>query len=193
MEKGQWLRITHMDGEPQYSGKIGKVEHVDDAGHIHGTWGGCAIIPKTDSYELLTDEQAEAIIAEEKRKADEYVPPYVENARKVEVPFVAVRALSRLERLNGVQAKQYECKVVLDLNGCYEMNKNIEADGYRGRKWLVCGVPDNMCARIYDRIRRNIGQDCCPKCLVTPCDLRKSEDDYLPAIDQACELAMKVV
>ncbi len=40
---GDTIHITLMDGEPQYSGKEGVVTHIDDAGQIHGTWGGCAV------------------------------------------------------------------------------------------------------------------------------------------------------
>ena len=50
---GKTIRIEYMDGEPQYSGKTGVVEFVDDIGQLHGTWGGCAIIPGTDHYSVL--------------------------------------------------------------------------------------------------------------------------------------------
>jgi len=53
IEIGDTLRIDCMDGEPQYSGKTGIVESVDDWGQIHGTWGGCALIPGTDSYTII--------------------------------------------------------------------------------------------------------------------------------------------
>lgn len=193
MKKGQWIRIINMEGEPQYGGKIGQVEFIDDAGQIHGTWGGLAL-QQRDSYELLTDEQVAEIKAEEAREASEYKPPFVEGARPVEVPFVATRSLSRLERLNGAEPKQVMCKVILDLNGRAEYYRQLVAehgDNFRGGKACIIGVPDNMCGQIYDRIKRNIGQDCCPVCRVVPCDMRKNEEDYLPAIDQACELAMK--
>ena len=32
------IRIIFMSGEPQYNGKEGVVEYVDDAGQLHGTW-----------------------------------------------------------------------------------------------------------------------------------------------------------
>ena len=51
--KGDKIRILYMEGEPQYAGREGTVQHIDDAGQIHGTWGGCAIIPGTDSYEVI--------------------------------------------------------------------------------------------------------------------------------------------
>lgn len=55
--KGDKIRILYMDGEPQYEGREGIVQHIDSAGQIHGTWGGCALIPGTDSYEVLENEQ----------------------------------------------------------------------------------------------------------------------------------------
>jgi hypothetical protein len=42
-----------MEGEPQYTDREGVVTHIDDAGQIHGTWGGCAIIPEVDTYIIL--------------------------------------------------------------------------------------------------------------------------------------------
>ena len=50
---GDKIRIIVMEGEPLYSGREGTVTHIDDAGQLHGSWGGCAIIPGTDSYEVL--------------------------------------------------------------------------------------------------------------------------------------------
>ena len=42
-----------MDGEPQYTNREGVVTHIDDAGQIHRTWGGCAVIPEVDTYIIL--------------------------------------------------------------------------------------------------------------------------------------------
>jgi len=53
MKVGDKIRIIRMDGEPQYDGKTGTVTHVDDAGQIHGTWGGCALIPGVDNYTVI--------------------------------------------------------------------------------------------------------------------------------------------
>ena len=50
---GDTIRIIEMEGEPHYAGREGVVTHIDDAGQIHGTWGGCAIIPKVDTYITL--------------------------------------------------------------------------------------------------------------------------------------------
>lgn len=52
------IRIIHMDGEPQYDGKEGIVESVDDEGQLHGTWGGCAVNPEVDKYEVLDGTEA---------------------------------------------------------------------------------------------------------------------------------------
>lgn len=48
-----------MDGEPQYSGKTGVVKHIDSIGQIHGTWGGCALVPDTDDFEIIEGEDTE--------------------------------------------------------------------------------------------------------------------------------------
>ena len=55
MKKGQWLKVLYMVGEPHYTGKIGQVESTDDRGQIHGTWGGCALIPGVDSFEIIKE------------------------------------------------------------------------------------------------------------------------------------------
>ena len=50
---GDKIHIIYMDGEPQYTGREGIVKYIDDAGQIHGTWGGCALIPESDSWEII--------------------------------------------------------------------------------------------------------------------------------------------
>lgn len=50
---GKTIEIIYMEGEPQYTGKTGVVEYVDGLGQLHGTWGGCAIIPETDSFRII--------------------------------------------------------------------------------------------------------------------------------------------
>ena len=45
---GQKLKIIDMKDEPSYKGKTGVITNIDDANQIHGTWGGCAIIPDKD-------------------------------------------------------------------------------------------------------------------------------------------------
>lgn len=50
---GDCIRIISMDGEPQYAGKEGIVKCIDSLGQIHGTWGGCALIPGVDSFVIV--------------------------------------------------------------------------------------------------------------------------------------------
>lgn len=52
---GKTVKIINMKGEPQYSGKIGVVKSVDDIGQLHGSWGGCAIQPENDTFEIIED------------------------------------------------------------------------------------------------------------------------------------------
>ena len=54
---GDAIRIIDMDGEPHYAGREGTVLSIDSIGQIHGTWGGCAIIPGTDLYEVLSTKE----------------------------------------------------------------------------------------------------------------------------------------
>ena len=53
---GDKIKIINMEGEPQYTNRKGVVTHIDDAAQIHGTWGGCAVIPKVDTYIILKRE-----------------------------------------------------------------------------------------------------------------------------------------
>ena len=50
---GDTIKIIKMEGEPQYTDREGVVTHIDDAGQIHGTWGGCAVIPEVDEFIIL--------------------------------------------------------------------------------------------------------------------------------------------
>ncbi len=50
---GKKIRIIDMSGEPGYSGREGTVTFVDDMGQLHGTWGGLAVIPNEDDYEVI--------------------------------------------------------------------------------------------------------------------------------------------
>lgn len=57
LKAGCYIKIKNMESEPEYSGKVGKVILIDDANQIHGTWGGCALIPEVDEFEALPDER----------------------------------------------------------------------------------------------------------------------------------------
>lgn len=51
---GDTIRIIEMQGEPQYTGREGVVRSIDDMGQLHGSWGGLAVIPGEDQFELIT-------------------------------------------------------------------------------------------------------------------------------------------
>lgn len=51
---GDEIRIYHLKGEDShYDGVTGVVEHIDSLGQLHGTWGGLAVIPEEDDFEVL--------------------------------------------------------------------------------------------------------------------------------------------
>lgn len=50
---GDKLKIIYMEGEPHYNGKTRTVNHIDSIGQIHGTWGGLAIQPEHDRWEVI--------------------------------------------------------------------------------------------------------------------------------------------
>lgn len=53
IEIGQTIKIVCMKGEPQYTGKIGTVQHIDSKNQAHGTWGGLALQPEHDEWEVI--------------------------------------------------------------------------------------------------------------------------------------------
>ena len=58
MEKvkiGDLIKVIKMEGEPDYSNRVGTVTAIDGIGQLHGTWGGLAIIPEKDTYQLLKE------------------------------------------------------------------------------------------------------------------------------------------
>ena len=57
---GNTIRIIRMSDDGgkdlqarMYNGRSGVVEHIDSIGQLHGTWGGLAIIPETDEFEVI--------------------------------------------------------------------------------------------------------------------------------------------
>ena len=50
---GDKIRIISMEGEPAYSGKEGVIEVIDSIGQLHGSWGGCALIPDIDKFVIV--------------------------------------------------------------------------------------------------------------------------------------------
>ena len=51
---GTVIRIIHLEGEnSDYDGRQGAVDRIDDMGNLHGTWGGLAIIPEKDEFDVI--------------------------------------------------------------------------------------------------------------------------------------------
>lgn len=56
---GDFILIKTMRDEKPYTGKFGQVTLIDDADQIHGTWGGCALIPGVDEFDVISKERFE--------------------------------------------------------------------------------------------------------------------------------------
>lgn len=52
---GDRIHIIHMFMELDYDDVEGVVEYIDDEGQLHGTWGGLAVIPEVDTFEVIKD------------------------------------------------------------------------------------------------------------------------------------------
>ena len=57
---GDTIRIIRMDDQVgkdlqarEYNGQTDIVEYIDSIGQLHGTWGGLAIIPEVDEFEIV--------------------------------------------------------------------------------------------------------------------------------------------
>lgn len=50
---GDRIHIINMEDEPDYKDREGVVEHIDDIGQLHGTWGGCGLLPDVDTYIVI--------------------------------------------------------------------------------------------------------------------------------------------
>jgi hypothetical protein len=57
---GDKIRIIHLDDcdgtdwqAQRYNGKEGVIEHIDSIGQLHGTWGGLAVNPQCDDFEII--------------------------------------------------------------------------------------------------------------------------------------------
>ena len=53
---GDKIKILYMEGEPSYTNKEGVIKSIDDLGMLHGTWGGVAVIPEKDTFEVIDDD-----------------------------------------------------------------------------------------------------------------------------------------
>ena len=51
---GDKIKIIQLAGEgDRYRSVEGVVTNVDSIGQLHGTWGGLAVIPEEDEFEIL--------------------------------------------------------------------------------------------------------------------------------------------
>lgn len=50
---GKTIIVTINDPWHPMYGVQGVVEHVDDMGQLHGTWGGLAVVPGVDDIEII--------------------------------------------------------------------------------------------------------------------------------------------
>lgn len=55
MKVGDKIRIIKMEGEPHYNGKEGVITVIDSIGQLHGTWGGLAVNPHVDEFEVIEE------------------------------------------------------------------------------------------------------------------------------------------
>lgn len=57
VQEGDTIRITRFDDpyipKGSYIGKEGVITKIDDAGQLHGTWGGLAVIPGEDGFTVI--------------------------------------------------------------------------------------------------------------------------------------------
>ena len=54
---GETIEIVKMVGEPEYDGRRGTISHIDDAGHLHGTWGSLSVMPDVDYIIKIEEER----------------------------------------------------------------------------------------------------------------------------------------
>ena len=50
---GDKIRIVKMVDVEKYNNTEGKITKIDDMGQLHGTWGGLALIPEVDDFEVI--------------------------------------------------------------------------------------------------------------------------------------------
>ena len=60
VNKGDTIRIIRMNDyggkdlqARMYNGRSGLVDYIDSLGQLHGTWGGLALIPEVDDFEIV--------------------------------------------------------------------------------------------------------------------------------------------
>ena len=59
VHEGDTIRITKLDDpyDNSYVGRVGVVTHIDSMGQLHGDWGGLAVIPGEDEFEVIKSKE----------------------------------------------------------------------------------------------------------------------------------------
>lgn len=119
-----------MDGEPDYSGRVGIITHIDDAGQLHGTWGGCAVIPTIDTIDSTIDS------IEETKKTSYDSDMIIErkwampNKNTFDIKPIHELILSELTDglwIDPFANKNKLAKVTNDLNPAYDTDYHLDA------------------------------------------------------------------
>ena len=53
-DKIRSIRLDDPYAIDTYNGREGYVRDIDDLGQLHGTWGGLAVIPEEDEFEVIS-------------------------------------------------------------------------------------------------------------------------------------------
>lgn len=176
---GDWLRIDCMQGEPQYTGKIGQIDHIDSKGYLHGTWGGCSILPE-DNYTLLSEEEAKKLIEEERQKKIAAIPPKWELPQEEFSIIADMTAVpSRLQRLNGIMPYKIRVKVVFKPNGSFNSSHKYERTIHH-----VNGIAESHYEYIRSLLNNKLKQNCCYSIEFEPCDVRKDIAQITKAVEE---------
>ena len=102
VKEGDKIRIIHLEGEDNsYDGKEGTVERIDSIGQLHGTWGGLAIIPGVDDFEIISESLKEA-------KKDEEKPTDPDQAKLDAHTMLNNLVADEIEAIDGYEAAKAE-------------------------------------------------------------------------------------
>ena len=110
-KEGDKIRIIHLEGEDtSYDGKEGTVEHIDGIGQLHGTWGGLAVIPGVDEFEIINEslkedkklnETSVRLMADTWTIEESSILEYYPNKHQVEAYISKAKAVELAEAANG--------------------------------------------------------------------------------------------
>ena len=102
VKEGDKIKIIHMEGEDTtYDGAEGTVERIDSIGQLHGTWGGLAVIPGVDEFEVITEGLLEA-----KKDEEETMSP--EEAKLEAHTMLNQLVADEIEAIDGYEASKAE-------------------------------------------------------------------------------------